>query len=47
MLSTTNSPAETDVETQAKAIARCHESEFATTERWRDQQGFMQRLRTL
>ena len=43
MLAPTNS----SVETKAKAIARCDESETATTERWRDQQELMQRLPTL
>ena len=47
MLAPTNSSAEIDVETKTKAIARCDESESATTERWRDQQELTQRLPTL
>ena len=46
-LSTTNIYAEIDVETKAKAIACCDESETAPTERWRDRKDLMQYLRTL
>ena len=46
-LSTTNIYAEIDVETKAQAIARCDESEAATTAPWRDRKDLMQFLRTL
>ena len=43
----TGSYAEIDIETNAQAIARCDESESATTARWRDRKDLMQFLRTL
>lgn len=46
-LSTTNIYAEIDLETKAKAIACCDESETAPTERWRDRKDLMQFLRDL
>ena len=46
-LSTTNIYAEIDVETKARAIARCDESGSAPTERWRDRKDLMQYLRDL
>ena len=46
-LSTTNIYSEIDVETKAKAIARCDESESTPSAPWRDRKDLMQFLRTL
>ena len=46
-LETTNVYAEIDLETKARAIARCDESEANEAKPWRDRKGLMTFLRAL